>query len=40
MPNFFNEMHSNEHAGVREHYRRLDTWLDGQPPEENVPRRT
>ncbi|HYC41636.1 MAG TPA: circularly permuted type 2 ATP-grasp protein [Noviherbaspirillum sp.] len=32
MPNFFNEMYSDEPA-VREHYRRFDRWLEGQPQE-------
>ncbi|WP_420475998.1 circularly permuted type 2 ATP-grasp protein [Noviherbaspirillum sp. ST9] len=32
MPNFFNEMVSDEPA-VRAHYRKFDNWLQGQPPD-------
>jgi uncharacterized circularly permuted ATP-grasp superfamily protein len=33
MPRFFDEMHTDEARGVREHYRGFDTWLSEQPPE-------
>ncbi|OWW20834.1 circularly permuted type 2 ATP-grasp protein [Noviherbaspirillum denitrificans] len=39
MPNFFNEMYTAEPA-VREHYRRFDRWLEGQPPEVIARKRT
>jgi uncharacterized circularly permuted ATP-grasp superfamily protein len=39
MLNFFNEMFASETA-VREHYRRFDTWLDGQPTEVIARKRT
>jgi uncharacterized circularly permuted ATP-grasp superfamily protein len=39
MPNFFDEMYSDEPA-VREHYRKFDNWLQGQPQDVIARKRT